>query len=139
MFDLIPFRRGTNDIFTYFNELEKNFLDNFNFTFPNFRTDIVDKGDHFVLEAELPGFRKEDINIEVDNNRLTIHAKHEARVEDNKENYIRKERRFGSFTRSFDVSNIKTDEIKAEYNNGVLILDLPKKDPNQFHRRINIQ
>ncbi|MCL5779936.1 MAG: Hsp20/alpha crystallin family protein [Firmicutes bacterium] len=137
MFDLTPFRKGSNDILSVFNDMEKDFMKNFNIGLPHLITDIVDKGDRFILEAELPGFNKEDINIEVDHNRLTISAKHGVSKEDIQENYIRKERRYGSFTRSFDISNIKADDIRAEYINGLLILDLPKKENNP-KRKIDI-
>lgn len=138
MYDLVPFKRNSNDIFSIFNEMEKNFLQNFESQLPAFKTDIVDKGDRFVLEADLPGFNKEDINIHVDDNRLTISAQHKVSKEENKDNYIRKERRYGSFTRSFDVSNIKTNQIKADYKNGVLIIDLPKKENIQNSRKIDV-
>lgn len=140
MNDLVPFRRGAVDIFDFFNEMERNFMQNFGRELPAFKTDIVDKGDRYVLEADLPGFNKEDIDIDVEDNRLTITAKHSVNTEENKDNYIRRERRYGSFTRSFDVSNIKTDEITAEYKNGVLVLNLPKKNGNNSKgRKINIQ
>jgi len=139
MFELVPFKRGGNDIFSFFDEMERNFLHNFGGQLPAFKTDIVDKGDRFILEADLPGFDKEDINIHVDDNRLTITAQHKVSKEENKDNYIRRERRYGSYVRSFDVSNIKTEEIKADYKNGVLTLDLPKKNNNQNTRKIDIQ
>lgn len=139
MFDLVPFKRSKGDIFSLYDEIEKNFLHNFEGQFDSFKTDIVDKGDRFILEADIPGFDKEDIDIHVDNNRLTITAKHKVVKEENKDNYIRRERKYGSFTRSFDVSNIKTEEIKADYKNGVLTLDLPKRDnTNSNARRIDI-
>ncbi len=138
MYDLVPFKRNSNDIFSIFNEMEKNLMQNFESHLPAFSTDIVDKGDRFVLEADLPGFNKEDINIHVDDNRLTISAQHKVSKEENKDNYIRKERRYGSFTRSFDVPNIKTDQIKADYKNGVLTIDLPKKENTQNIRKIDI-
>lgn len=86
----------------------------------------------------MPAFDKEDININIDGNKLTITAKHNVEKEENKDNYICRERRYGSFTRSFDVSNIKTEEIKADYKNGVLTLDLPKKNNNPTSRKIDI-
>jgi len=139
MFDLVPFRRSGNDIFSLYDEMEKNFMKNFGSQLPAFKTDIVDKGDRYVLEADMPGFNKEDIDIHVDDNKLTITAKHNVNKEENKDNYIRRERRYGSFTRSFDVSNVKTEEIKADYKNGVLILNLPKKDNNNpSSRKIDI-
>lgn len=109
MFDLIPFNKGNNDVFSIFEDMEKNFFRNFGEHFPCFKTDIIDKGDKFVLEADMPGFSKEDININIENNMLTITAKHNVENEDNTENYIRRERRYGSYTRSFDVSNIKAE------------------------------
>lgn len=140
MFDLIPFRRTNNDLFDLYNDMEKSLSQNFNFDFPSFKTDIVDKGDKFVLEADLPGFKKEDIDIDIDGNMLTISAKHSEKREENKDNYIRRERRYGSFTRSFDVSNIKTDEIKAEYKDGVLTLELPKiNKEGKTGRKVSIQ
>lgn len=69
---------------------------------------------------------------------LTITASHSEKKGENKDNYIRRERRYGSFTRSFNVSNVKTEEIKADYKNGVLILDLLKKNNNQNIRKIDI-
>lgn len=138
MFDLIPFRRGRDNMLSLFDRMEKNFMQDLGFGLPDFRADIVDKGDKFVLEAELPGFDKKDINISVDDNRLTITAEHSESKEESKDNYIRKERRYGSFTRSFDVSDIKTEDIKADYGNGVLTLDLPKKDSSPDSRKIDI-
>ena len=95
----------------------------------SFKTDIRDEGGAYVLEAELPGFQKEDINIQLSDNYLTITAEHrtESEEKDKKGNYIRRERTWGSYSRSFDVSDINTAQIKAGYQNGVLTLNLPKR------------
>ena len=81
------------------------------------------------MEAELPGFNKEDISIDLNGDSLMITARHnsESGEKDDKGNYVRRERKFGSFSRSFDVSGIDTTAIKAAYNNGILELTLPKK------------
>ena len=94
-----------------------------------FKTDIRDDGNAFVLEAELPGFQKEDIDIQLSDNNLTITAKHqtESEEQDKRGNYVRRERSWGSYSRSFDVSDIDTAQIKAGYQNGVLTLTLPKR------------
>lgn len=139
MFDLAPFRRGGHDVFSFFDEMEKNFMKNFGNQLPAFQTDIVDEGDKFVLQADIPGFQKEDIEIHVDGSRLTILAKHDVKEEENKDNYVRKERKFGSFTRSFDVSDIQTEMIEADYQNGVLKLELPKKEKTNNARKIDIR
>lgn len=107
-----------------------------------FRTDIRDEGDHFLLEAELPGFQKEDIHLELKEGVLTISAQHEEKQEkrDDQGQYLCRERRVGSFVRSFDASGIQEDAIRASYENGVLTLILPKMAEIQPQsRRIAIQ
>ena len=94
---------------------------------PAFRTDIRDEGDHFLLEADLPGFRKEDIDLDVKDGVLTISAKHQADDRTAADNYICRERRTGSFSRSFTLDGIQEDAIRASYQDGVLELILPKR------------
>ncbi len=138
MFDLMPFGRNDNNLFNYLDNVEKNFFSGFNTS--QFRTDILDKDDHYELQAELPGFQKEDIHIDVENDTLTISAEHNDEVEEKKGSYVRRERKYGSFSRSFDVSGIKADGISAEYRNGVLTLTLPKKNPElPATRKIDIK
>ncbi len=96
-----------------------------------FRTDIRKTEEGYVLDADLPGFEKKDIAIDLKDDVLTIKAQRHSEVEDSdkKENYIRIERSYGSYERSFDVSGIDTDKIKAKYENGVLSLTMPEKEP----------
>ncbi|MPN59108.1 18 kDa heat shock protein [bioreactor metagenome] len=94
-----------------------------------------------MLEADLPGFDKKDIKIDIDGGYLTINAERHSKSEekDDKNNYIRCERSYGSFSRSFDVSAINTDAIAASYDNGVLKLTMPKKTPEvPTSRRLEI-
>ena len=74
MFDLMPFNRREDNLFHYLDNLEKNFWGDLATNVSSFRTDVLDNGDKFVLEAELPGFQKEDIDIHVEGNTLTISA-----------------------------------------------------------------
>ena len=130
MFEIIPFTRRNNntsvyDPFEAFNEMEKRFWGDSSASI--LKTDVKDNGDSYELIADLPGFNKEDIKIDLDDDRLTISAVRHSEVEEKKQNnYIRVERSYGSFSRSFDVSGIDTDEIAAKYENGVLTLTLPK-------------
>ena len=133
MFEIIPFdRRGrqfsTYDPFRAFDEMERSFFKN---SLTEFRTDVSDNGDSYLVEAELPGFSKEDIQIDLDKDRLTISAEHKSETEDSdeKKNFVRRERYYGSYSRSFDETGIDTESIKAEYKDGVLNLTLPKKVP----------
>lgn len=130
MFGMIPFERHENNLFDAFDNFERNFFGN-SATATTFRTDIRDEGDRFVLEAELPGFRKEDIQLHLKDGILTVSAQRTVNSEekDQKGNYIRRERRFGSFARSFDVTGIDEEGISAVYQDGILELTLPKSKP----------
>ena len=140
MFGMLPFERGNDNFFDLFDNFERKFFGNSSASLPDFRTDIRDAGDRFVLEAELPGFQKEDIKLDLKDGILTISAQHSQESEEKKNSYIRRERRYGSFSRSFDVSGIQEDHITAAYNNGVLELTLPKAQPVvPAARQIDIQ
>lgn len=128
MFDLMPFDHRQKNMFGYLDKLEKDFFGDAVGSFSQFRTDIIEKDDRYILQAELPGFTKEDIHIELEGDYLTIHAEHDAVNEEKQHNFIRRERRYGSFSRSFQVSNVKTDEIAASYKDGVLELNMPKRE-----------
>ena len=115
-------------------EFEKAFFSNpfgsfFNAPALNqFRTDVTDEGDHYLLETDLPGFEKKDITLDIHDDMLTIRAERKSKVEekDQKDKVIRMERSYGSYQRSFDISGVDADQIKAKYTDGVLRLTLPK-------------
>ena len=116
MFELTPYAR--------------RYMRSFN-AFPEFRTDIAEKDGNYILQADLPGFKKEDINIELKDDTMTISAtrKNEFEEKDSDGRIIRSERSYGSYSRSFDISAIDVENIKAEYTDGVLKLTMPKKAP----------
>lgn len=131
MFELIPFDRhirsaANYDPFRALNELERSFFGSESMV-SAFRTDVTDTGDAYRLDAELPGFKKEDIKLDVENDCLTISAERKLDNEDKKPNFVKRERFYGSYQRSFDVSGINVDGIEAAYENGVLTLTMPKK------------
>ena len=139
MFGMIPFERHENNLFDAFDNFERNFFGSTS-SAVTFRTDIRDEGDRFVLEAELPGFRKEDIQLHLKDGILTITAQHGESTEQKEGGYIRRERRYGSFQRSFDVTGIEEGGITAAYESGILSLTLPKAKPAEPEvRRIAIQ
>lgn len=131
MFELTPFVKRnhvtTYDPFRLFDEMERSFFNGSELG--DFRADIRDTGDAYELEADLPGVKKEDIKVDLDNNYLTISAERHAEKDekDKKGNYVRRERSYGSYSRSFDVTGVQTEQITAEYTDGVLKLHLPKK------------
>lgn len=91
--------------------------------------DIYEKDEHFILTAELPGVKKEDVKVNVEGDVLTIEAEKRAEYEDNKEGVYHSERSYGKFTRSFRLnSQVEGDKIDASYTDGVLRLSLPKRE-----------
>jgi len=94
------------------------------------RTDITEKDDHYLLDVELPGCKKEDIQIGLRDGYLNISASRNSNKEekDDKGNLIRQERYSGSFSRSFYVGeNVEEKDIKASYDNGELKITFPKE------------
>lgn len=91
----------------------------------------TDKG--FTLKADFPGLKKEDISVTVDNSVLTLSAEHkEEKEEKEKGKVIRQERRYGKYTRSFSLgSGIDEKGITAQFEDGVLTLDIPRAEPHQ--------
>lgn len=102
--------------------------------------DIYDKGGEVVIHAELPGMKKEDIDIRVENNVLNIRGKKERKEEVKEEGYFRSERAYGTFSRSFSLpTTVDAKKISAEYKDGVLTLNLPKAEeakPRQIEVKI---
>jgi HSP20 family molecular chaperone IbpA len=95
------------------------------------KTDIRDKEDAYLVDIDLPGYDKKDIKISVEDGYLTVSAKTESNNDekDEKGNFIRKERYSGECSRSFYVGeDIETEDVKASFKNGILTLDIPKKE-----------
>lgn len=129
MYGLTPFGRNF-DLFNIFNDLDKDFFGG-SMPMNSCRTDIRDEGDKYVMESELPGFEKDDITLDINGSYLVISAERrsDSGEKGEKGNYIRRERSFGSYKRSFDIEDVDIDKINAEYKNGILTIDLPKKQP----------
>jgi len=123
MFELIPYstRRLLNHPFADFDD------DFWSDTVRGIRADVTDNGDSYTLESDLPGFKKEDIKIDLEDDMMTISAERKLSDEQKDKNgYVRRERSYGSFSRSFNVTGIDAANISAAYNDGVLTLTLPK-------------
>ena len=94
--------------------------------------DIEDRGKDYRVTADLPGFSKEDVNIEVSDDSVMIHAKKSVAEEEKQKNYVRKERMAQTFYRRMDLpEKVKSDDAKASLNNGILEIILPKKEPKE--------
>lgn len=126
--NLVPYSRKDTNLFRFMDDLERSFFNNAVSGTSQFRCDISERGNNYLLEAELPGFNKDDISVDINGDVLTVSAanNYENDEKDEDGNYIRRERRYGSYSRSFDISGIDASKITADYNNGVLELTLPK-------------
>jgi len=105
--------------------------------------DLVDEGKEYRLMAEIPGIKKEDLNIEVTEKEIEITAetKVESKEEDESSGYLRRERRYSKFYRRIPVpASVNTDEISAELKDGVLTVRLPKREtPEEKAKKIKVK
>ena len=103
--------------------------------------DIYETENELVVKADLPDVNPQNLDIRVENNILTIRGERKFESKVNEDNYLRIERAYGSFSRSFSLANsVKSDAIKADYQNGVLTLSLPKREeakPKQIKVNVN--
>lgn len=107
------------------------------------KTDVKDVNDHYEAAVDLPGFQKDEVNVELENGYLTISAAKglDKDQKDDEGHYIRQERYSGSCSRSFYVGDIQPEDIHAKYEDGILKLTLPKADQKamEHQNRIAIQ
>lgn len=136
MFDIIPFRRNNSlarkgDEFQnlFDNFFNNNFFNNANLALgSDFTVDLKEDEKNYIIEADLPGISKENIEISYNNNYLTISAKREDSLEDRGENYVRREKKYGQYKRSFYIDNTVEYKIEASFKDGVLKIILPKSE-----------
>jgi len=104
--------------------------------------DFIDEGDHYVMHVELPGFARDDVDVQINSDGIRIHAKKKAEKEDKKKNYLHRERVYSAFERSVSFPD-EVDPAKAEgkMTNGVLELKVPKKEvkPETKPRKIELK
>ncbi len=144
MANLMTYRNNRNNLMFpetgFFDELLRPFFGSSQQS--AFRVDVKDMGDSYLLEADIPGATKDNVQVDLDDGVLTIRAEWNSQKKDegDKGDYIISERRYGVAERSFSVENIKEEEITAAYVNGVLKLTMPKKaEDKRQPRKIEIQ
>ena len=124
---MIPRRKNEFDLFDdffrgddFFSRREQSLM----------KTDIKEKGDEYIIEMDLPGYEKENINLELKEGYLTVSAKVEKENNsDENERYVHKERFYGECSRNFFVGEDVTEEdIHAEFKNGILKIRIPKME-----------
>ena len=136
MFGIIPFNTHNNSnnkggsLDNFFGDFfDDSFLSPMNMS--KFNSDVRETENEYLISAELPGVDKKDIKLDYKNNYLVISAKRNEEHDDKKDNYIRKERSYGEFSRSFYFDNVSEDKINAKFENGVLKITLPKAEKDK--------
>jgi len=122
--DLLDLRNEMNRLFdTFFGRGEKNQRG----WYP--AVDIYEEKDRYIVKAELPGMKQEDIKLSIVNNTLTLRGERKAEHEHRRDGYHRVERAYGEFCRSFQLpAEVDADKIKAVYKDGILEVTIPKSE-----------
>lgn len=104
----------------------------------NMKCDIYEKDDKYFIEVDLPGVKKENINISYSKGYLNIKTTQKDEVQEENKTYIRRERNYKKLERSFYVADIEETKIKATYKDGILNVTIPKQKDNNTNKRISI-
>ena len=135
---------GARNVFDIDHLFDEFFQDSFMPTWlsghSQIKVDIRETDKEYLIEAELPGVKKEQLQVELDQNRLTISVTHDEQAQLEHGSYIQRERKSGSYSRSFYVENVNDERVTAKFENGVLYMNLPKrKNGVRGKKRIAIQ
>jgi len=137
MAGLVPFNRRTPDLLSstfddFYNMLDDFFTDNWPFrrslAADTFKIDVLEDDKNYYIAAELPGVKKEEINVTIDEGRLQISVNREENVEEEGKNYIHRERRHTSMQRNIFLADASDEGVVAKLENGVLNITVPKKE-----------
>lgn len=127
---MIPRDYYLDDLFSnYFNIKDSN----------EFKCDVYEKNDKCYIEIDVPNVKKEDILIEYNNEYLNINIKKNNYNDDEDKNYIRRERIYKEQSRSFYIGKVDEKDINAKFNNGNLIIEIPKTNENNTKKIIEIE
>jgi HSP20 family protein len=147
MAGLIPFNRRSSASLPLgyeglYNMLDDFFSDSFlphrNLARDTFKIDVEETPKDFLIHAELPGVKKDEISLDLNDGRLTVSVKKDETAEDDGKTYIHRERRLSSVSRSIYLNDANPDGIKAKLENGILTVTVAKAEPKSSSVQINI-
>jgi HSP20 family protein len=147
MAGLIPFNRRNSDLLSTGFSLE-NMLDDFfaegwplrrSLAADTFKIDVQDNKTEYLVEAELPGVQKNEISISLNDGRLNISVNKVENIEEKDKNYLHRERRYSSMSRSIILTDADATGVKAKLDNGVLCVTVPKQTKNNNGVVIDIE
>lgn len=127
--NIIPRNFYLDDIFNDFVSTKRN----------DMKCDIYEKDGYYHIEMDIPGFGKDDIKIEAKDGYLTINAEKNVEENDEDKNYIRRERTYGRYERSFYLGDFNDTDVEAQFKDGILKIIIPKKEQNNDKKYIEIK
>lgn len=148
MAGLVPFNKRETSLYNngfdnFYNMLDDFFNDGFylrrSLASDTFKIDVAQNEKEYLIEADLPGVKKEEVNLDMDDGRLTISIQREESKDDSTKNYIHKERRYSSMSRSVYLADTIGDNIKAKLENGTLSIVVPKNEKKENKHKIEIE
>lgn len=148
MTGLVPFnRRNTGLLSTgfedFYNMLDDFFSDNWssrrNLERDTFKINVQQNDNEYLIEAELPGVSKDEINVDLNDGRLNISVEREEKINEEKKNYIHRESKFSSMSRSIYLDDADSKGIKAKLDNGVLSITVPRQEKAVKVEKIEIE
>ena len=126
---LVPRSYYLDDLFDNFFTTEENSL----------KSDIYEKDGKFHIEMDIPGYRKDEIKIETNKGNIVVTAEKSSEEKDENKKYIRRERVYGKYQRSFYLGDIKEDEIDASFHDGTLTIEVPKLEEKETKKYIEVK
>jgi HSP20 family protein len=142
---LIPFNRRRNELFSnsLFNMMDDFFNDNWptsrNLMNDTFKLDVKETDDAYTIEAELPGIKKEEIRLALNDDRLTICIERNEETNKDTENYVHRERRCSSMQRAIFLADAHDEGIEAKLDEGILQIVVPKQTKSKSAKEIEIK
>lgn len=122
----------------YLDSIFDNFMDSVDLDI--IKCDIYEKDGSYYIEADIPGFKKEEISVECEDGYVTITAEKNNEVSDSDDKqYIKRERFYGKTIRKFYVGNVDNEKISAEFKDGILEIIVPKEEESVNKRAIDIK
>jgi len=143
MAGLVPFNRRNNSLanngFEDFYYLLDDFFTPRSMERSTFKIDVQEEEKQYVIEAELPGIKKEEVGLDLNDGRLTISVNQEEHTEDKQKNFLHRERRASSMSRAIYLADADIEGIKAKLDNGVLTVTVQKQDKTVTSKKIEIE
>ncbi|MFO7887872.1 MAG: Hsp20/alpha crystallin family protein [Eubacteriales bacterium] len=147
MFNLTPYnkrnlqnRRSEDDFYSIIdNFFNQDFSPMRDLERDTFKVDIKDEGDKYIVEAELPGIKKEEVLVDYDDGKLTIGVERKEEVNEENDNYIHRERRMASMQRCAYLNDVDIEKIDAKLEDGLLSVTAPKIEGKENKKRIDIK